>query len=190
MEAINSVHEALVKHTGIRYVSLMLEILSRRFFLKLNLSDHKSILADLQKTLKRRWRYLIRAESQIHNHMLIPNYQDIKFQDFRYSDGFECYQVIKIERTLYIVLSTSPANNLQHPSPPPAATKQSHLAYYPFPHNLQLGNPKIFHLLQETAKKMEVSDYGLVKRQKIEGDDHGVELLTQEAQKTQRVEGS
>nr|GEZ33143.1 hypothetical protein [Tanacetum cinerariifolium] len=26
------------------------------------------------------------AESQIHNYMLIPNYQDIKYQDFRYSD--------------------------------------------------------------------------------------------------------
>nr|GEZ01191.1 hypothetical protein [Tanacetum cinerariifolium] len=41
---------------GIRQVSHMLEILSRRFFLKLNLSDHKSILTDLQETLKRRWR--------------------------------------------------------------------------------------------------------------------------------------
>nr|GEW02706.1 retrovirus-related Pol polyprotein from transposon TNT 1-94 [Tanacetum cinerariifolium] len=59
----------------------------------------RSILANLQETLKRRWRYLIPAESQIHNHMLIPDYQDIKFQDFRYSDGFECYQVIKIGRT-------------------------------------------------------------------------------------------
>nr|GEX97858.1 ribonuclease H-like domain-containing protein [Tanacetum cinerariifolium] len=74
----------------------MLEILSRRFFLKLNLSDHRSILTDLQETLKRRWRYSIPAESQIHNHMLIPDYQDIKIQDFHYSDGFECYQVIKI----------------------------------------------------------------------------------------------
>nr|GEY86416.1 hypothetical protein [Tanacetum cinerariifolium] len=30
--------------------------------------------------------------------MLIPNYQDIKFPDFCYSDGFECYQVLKIRR--------------------------------------------------------------------------------------------
>nr|GEZ55201.1 reverse transcriptase domain-containing protein [Tanacetum cinerariifolium] len=58
----------------------------------------RSILLDLQETLKRRWRYLIPAESQIHNHMLIPNYQDIKFKDFHYSDGFECYQAIKIGR--------------------------------------------------------------------------------------------
>nr|GEU63870.1 reverse transcriptase domain-containing protein [Tanacetum cinerariifolium] len=59
------------------------------------------LLTDLlQKTLKRRWRYLILAESQIHNHMLIPDYQDIIFQDFRYSDGFECYQVIKIGRKI------------------------------------------------------------------------------------------
>nr|GEW49462.1 hypothetical protein [Tanacetum cinerariifolium] len=58
----------------------------------------RSILTDLQETLKMRWRYLIPAKSQIHNHMLIPDYQDIKFQDFRYSDGFECYQVIKIGR--------------------------------------------------------------------------------------------
>nr|GEV22034.1 hypothetical protein [Tanacetum cinerariifolium] len=50
------------------------------------------------ETLKKRWRYLIPAESQIHNHMLIPDYQDIKYQDFRYSDEFECYQVIKIGR--------------------------------------------------------------------------------------------
>nr|GEZ33735.1 hypothetical protein [Tanacetum cinerariifolium] len=56
----------------------------------------ESILS--QETLKGRWRYMIPAEPQIHNHMLIPNYQDITFQDFRYSDGFECYQVIKIER--------------------------------------------------------------------------------------------
>nr|GEZ69171.1 probable inactive histone-lysine N-methyltransferase SUVR2 [Tanacetum cinerariifolium] len=82
----------------IREVLLMLEILSRRFFLKLNLYDHRSILMDLQETLKRRWRYLIPAESQSHNHMLIPDYQDIKFQDFHYSDGFECYQIIKIGR--------------------------------------------------------------------------------------------
>nr|GEV34269.1 hypothetical protein [Tanacetum cinerariifolium] len=55
-----------------------------------------SILMDLQETLKRKWRYLIPADSQIHNHMLIPNYQDIIFQDFCYFDEFECYQVIKI----------------------------------------------------------------------------------------------
>nr|GEW54485.1 reverse transcriptase domain-containing protein [Tanacetum cinerariifolium] len=73
----------------------MLEILSRRFFLKLNLSDHMSILMDLQETLKGRWRYLIPAEPQIHNHMLIPDYPDIIFQDFRYSDGFECFQALK-----------------------------------------------------------------------------------------------
>nr|GFA26328.1 RNA-directed DNA polymerase, eukaryota, reverse transcriptase zinc-binding domain protein [Tanacetum cinerariifolium] len=70
----------------IRDVLLMLEILSRKFFLKLNLSDHRSILTDLQKTLKTRWRYLVPAESHIHNRMLIPDYQDIKYQDFRYSD--------------------------------------------------------------------------------------------------------
>nr|GEU48409.1 hypothetical protein [Tanacetum cinerariifolium] len=52
----------------------------------------RSILTDLQETLKRMWRYLIPAESQIHNHMLIPDYQDIKFQDFRYSDSsFPCF---------------------------------------------------------------------------------------------------
>nr|GEW42170.1 hypothetical protein [Tanacetum cinerariifolium] len=36
---------------GIREVLLMLEILSRRFFLKLNLSDHTSVLTDLQKSI-------------------------------------------------------------------------------------------------------------------------------------------
>nr|GEZ92968.1 hypothetical protein [Tanacetum cinerariifolium] len=30
--------------------------------------------------------------------MLIPDYQDIIFQDFHYFDEFECYQVIKIGR--------------------------------------------------------------------------------------------
>nr|GEX09118.1 reverse transcriptase [Tanacetum cinerariifolium] len=50
------------------------------------------------ETLKRKWKYLILADSQIHNHMLIPNYQDIIFQDFHYFYEFECYQVIKIER--------------------------------------------------------------------------------------------
>nr|GFB97428.1 hypothetical protein [Tanacetum cinerariifolium] len=74
-------------------VSLMLEILSRRFFLKLNLSDHRSILTDLQETLKVKWRYLILAKPPIHNHVLIPNYQD-----FRYSDGFKCFQAINIGR--------------------------------------------------------------------------------------------
>nr|GEZ07023.1 hypothetical protein [Tanacetum cinerariifolium] len=82
----------------LRKVSLMLEILSRRFFLKLNLSDHMSILTDLQGTLKGKWRYLILAKPPIHNHVLIPNYQDFKIQDFRYSDGFECFQAIKIGR--------------------------------------------------------------------------------------------
>nr|GEZ35994.1 hypothetical protein [Tanacetum cinerariifolium] len=70
----------------IRDVLLMLEILSRKFFLKLNISDHRLILMDLQETLKRRWRYLVLAESHIHNCMLISNYQDIKYQDFCYSD--------------------------------------------------------------------------------------------------------
>nr|GFA08886.1 hypothetical protein [Tanacetum cinerariifolium] len=79
-------------------VSFMLEILSRRFFLKLNLSDHWSILTDLQGTLKGKWRYLIPAKPPIHNLVLIPNYQDFKIQDFRYSDGFECFQAIKIGR--------------------------------------------------------------------------------------------
>nr|GEZ32560.1 hypothetical protein [Tanacetum cinerariifolium] len=45
-----------------------------------------SILTDLQETLKKKWRYLVPAESHIHNCMLIPNYQDNKYQDFRYSD--------------------------------------------------------------------------------------------------------
>nr|GFA08676.1 hypothetical protein [Tanacetum cinerariifolium] len=45
-----------------------------------------SILTDVQETLKRRWRYLVPAESHIHSCMLIPNYQDIKYQDFRYFD--------------------------------------------------------------------------------------------------------
>nr|GEV33409.1 putative reverse transcriptase domain-containing protein [Tanacetum cinerariifolium] len=76
----------------------MLEILSRRFFLKLNLSDHMSILTDLQGTLKGKWRYLIPSKPSIHNHVLIPNYQDFKIQNFRYSDGFECFQAINIGR--------------------------------------------------------------------------------------------
>nr|GEW84068.1 retrovirus-related Pol polyprotein from transposon TNT 1-94 [Tanacetum cinerariifolium] len=54
-----------------RKVSLMLEILSRRFFLKLNLSDHRSILMDLQGTLKGKWRYLIPAKPPIHNHAIL-----------------------------------------------------------------------------------------------------------------------
>nr|GEX29713.1 hypothetical protein [Tanacetum cinerariifolium] len=41
----------------------------------------------LNETLKKRWRYLVPAESHIHNCMLIPNYHDIKYQDFRHSDG-------------------------------------------------------------------------------------------------------
>nr|GFA97217.1 ribonuclease H-like domain-containing protein [Tanacetum cinerariifolium] len=45
----------------------MLEILSRRFFLKLNLFDHRSILTNLQETLKGKWRYLIPAKPPIHN---------------------------------------------------------------------------------------------------------------------------
>nr|GEZ96491.1 hypothetical protein [Tanacetum cinerariifolium] len=77
-------------------VSLMLEILSRRSFLKLNLSDHRSILMDLQGTLKGKLRYLIPAITPIHNHVFIPNYQDFKIQDFCYSDGFECFQAINI----------------------------------------------------------------------------------------------
>nr|GEU81165.1 hypothetical protein [Tanacetum cinerariifolium] len=60
-----------------RRVSLMLEILSRRFFLKLNLSDHRSILTDLQGTLKGKWRYLIPTIPPIHNHECSrPNHSD------------------------------------------------------------------------------------------------------------------
>nr|GEW60015.1 reverse transcriptase domain-containing protein [Tanacetum cinerariifolium] len=44
------------------------------------------------------WRYLILAKPPIHNHVLIPNHQDFKIQDFRYSDGFECFQAINIGR--------------------------------------------------------------------------------------------
>nr|GFB43426.1 hypothetical protein [Tanacetum cinerariifolium] len=61
-------------------------------------NDHRSILTDLQGTLKGKWRYLIPAKPPIHNHVLIPNYQDFKIQDFCYSDGFECFQAIKIGR--------------------------------------------------------------------------------------------
>nr|GFC39561.1 hypothetical protein [Tanacetum cinerariifolium] len=50
----------------------------------------------LQGTLKGKWRYLIPAITSIHNHMLIPNYQDFKIQDFCYSNGFECFQAINI----------------------------------------------------------------------------------------------
>nr|GFA46716.1 hypothetical protein [Tanacetum cinerariifolium] len=54
----------------------------------------KSILS--QGTLKGKWRYLIPAITPIHNHVLMPNYQELKIQDFRYSDGFECFQAINI----------------------------------------------------------------------------------------------
>nr|GEV45290.1 uncharacterized mitochondrial protein AtMg00810-like [Tanacetum cinerariifolium] len=93
----------------------------------------RSILTDLQEKLKRRWRYLITAESQIHNHMLIPDYQDIKFQDFRYSDGFECYQVIKIGR-LHILQTVNMAigetSNIgdSMPSQPTPLESTSHYA--------------------------------------------------------------
>nr|GEX55646.1 retrovirus-related Pol polyprotein from transposon TNT 1-94 [Tanacetum cinerariifolium] len=43
----------------------------------------------------------------IHNHVLIPNYQDFKIQDFRYSDGFECYQAINIGRKTVASESTN-----------------------------------------------------------------------------------
>nr|GEX42955.1 retrovirus-related Pol polyprotein from transposon TNT 1-94 [Tanacetum cinerariifolium] len=99
---LNDVWSALddiLKKIRMKKVSLMLEILSRRFCLKLNLFDHRSILTDLQGTLKEKWRYLIPAKPPIHNHVLIPNYQDFKIQDFRYSDGLECFQAIKIGST-------------------------------------------------------------------------------------------
>nr|GEU92790.1 phospholipase-like protein [Tanacetum cinerariifolium] len=60
----------------------------------------RSILTDLQGTLKGKWRYLIPAITPIHNHVLIPNYQDFKIQDFRFSDGFECFQAINIGRQM------------------------------------------------------------------------------------------
>nr|GEY89364.1 hypothetical protein [Tanacetum cinerariifolium] len=41
---------------------------------------------------------MIPAKPPIHNHVLIPNYQDFKIQDFCYYDGFECFQAIKIGR--------------------------------------------------------------------------------------------
>nr|GEX67607.1 hypothetical protein [Tanacetum cinerariifolium] len=56
----------------------------------------KGISYEVSGTLKGKWRYLIPAKPPIHNHVLIPNYQDFKIQDFRYSDGFECFQAIKI----------------------------------------------------------------------------------------------
>nr|GFA04084.1 hypothetical protein [Tanacetum cinerariifolium] len=46
--------------------------------------------------IKGKWRYLISAIPPIHNHVLIPNYQDFKIQDFCYSDEFECFQAINI----------------------------------------------------------------------------------------------
>nr|GEW38609.1 hypothetical protein [Tanacetum cinerariifolium] len=54
-------------------------------------------------TLKGKWRYLIPAKPPIHNHVLIPNYQDFKIQDFRYSDGFECFQAINIGRLITLM---------------------------------------------------------------------------------------
>nr|GEZ17856.1 hypothetical protein [Tanacetum cinerariifolium] len=53
-----------------RKASLMLEILSRRFFLKLNLSDHRSVLTDLQTT-----RQLI-LESVEHGPLLWPTVEE------------------------------------------------------------------------------------------------------------------
>nr|GEX23695.1 hypothetical protein [Tanacetum cinerariifolium] len=55
-----------------------------------------------QGALKGKWRYLISAKPPIHYHVLIPNYQDFKIQDFRYSDGFECFQAINIGRYEHI----------------------------------------------------------------------------------------
>nr|GEZ75239.1 putative ribonuclease H-like domain-containing protein [Tanacetum cinerariifolium] len=109
--------------------SLMLEILSRRFFLKLNLSDHMSILTDLQGTLKGKWRYLILAKPPIHNHVLIPNYQD-----FRYSDGFECFLAINIGRYEHEHLCPSceqgKSKRASHPPKPvPNSRQRLHLLH-------------------------------------------------------------
>nr|GEZ12327.1 hypothetical protein [Tanacetum cinerariifolium] len=67
-------------------------------------------------TLKGKWRYLILAEPPIHNHMLTPNYQDFKIQDFYYSDGFECFQANKIgsDATVYAFLANQPNGQLVH----------------------------------------------------------------------------
>nr|GEZ54605.1 hypothetical protein [Tanacetum cinerariifolium] len=58
-----------------------------------------------------KWRYLIPAKPPIHNHMLIPNYQDFKIQDFRYSDGFECFQAINIGRDHQTSVARTPEQN-------------------------------------------------------------------------------
>nr|GFB88877.1 hypothetical protein [Tanacetum cinerariifolium] len=57
----------------------------------------------LKETLKRRWRYLVPDGSHIHNYMLIPNYQDIKYQDFHYSDELSKLGSTTIPATAIIV---------------------------------------------------------------------------------------
>nr|GEV15966.1 ribonuclease H [Tanacetum cinerariifolium] len=56
---------------GIRRTLLMLEILSRRFFLKLNLSDHRSILTDLQMPL---------IKEQVKNGVIEVYFVNMKYQ--------------------------------------------------------------------------------------------------------------
>nr|GEX97539.1 hypothetical protein [Tanacetum cinerariifolium] len=65
----------------------------------------QGISYEVSGTLKGKWRYLIPAITRIHNYVLIPNYQDFKIQNFRYFDGFECFQAINIGRYEHFSLS-------------------------------------------------------------------------------------
>nr|GEV45144.1 retrotransposon protein, putative, Ty1-copia subclass [Tanacetum cinerariifolium] len=83
----NHVSHKRTKHINVRY-HFIREVLKAKTVKDLKVGTEHNAADALTKveTLKRRWRYLVPAESHIHICMLIPNYQDIKYQDFCYSD--------------------------------------------------------------------------------------------------------
>nr|GEX13778.1 retrovirus-related Pol polyprotein from transposon TNT 1-94 [Tanacetum cinerariifolium] len=123
----------------------------------------RSILTDLQETLKRMWRYLVLAELHIHNHMLIPDYQDNKYQDFRYSDDLSKSRKLEL-RLVFVFSLFFVGNKMQKAFLPPG--ESSHWQYkFPLPvkdvptaRRLEIPLPGVCTAIEEMMKKLSVKD--------------------------------
>nr|GEZ27614.1 hypothetical protein [Tanacetum cinerariifolium] len=88
-----------------RKVSLMLEILSRRFFLKLNLSDQRSILTDLQGTLKEKWNKKVERGIVVRNKARLVTQGHTQEEGINYKEVFA--PVARIEAIILFLACAS-----------------------------------------------------------------------------------
>nr|GEV71060.1 hypothetical protein [Tanacetum cinerariifolium] len=104
-----------------------------------------------------KWRYLIPAKPPIHNHMLIPKYQDFK-REVEIPDGFECFQAIKIGSTHFEPTPSTPNTVKIIPGPIGTVQQATPSGYFPNPVRIIPGHVGIVQQAKLLKEKVFILD--------------------------------